>query len=69
MTYDYEYDLKLTDELENYKICDRCISYIFTPFYSCTHCKNLKHLIKFVTYYTIRIKKLLIILITHDLHI
>ena len=22
MTYDYEYDLKLGDEFENYKICD-----------------------------------------------
>ena len=33
--FSHEHDLKLIKELENYEICDRCIWFIFPPFYSC----------------------------------
>ncbi|KAK4595880.1 hypothetical protein RGQ29_014104 [Quercus rubra] len=39
----HEHDLKLTDELENYKICNGCIRPIFSLFYSCTECNFFLH--------------------------
>ena len=39
----HEHDLKLTDELENYKICDGCIQSIFPLFYNCTCCNFILH--------------------------
>uniref|UniRef100_A0A7N2L3C0 DC1 domain-containing protein n=1 Tax=Quercus lobata TaxID=97700 RepID=A0A7N2L3C0_QUELO len=39
----HEHDLKLIDELENYKICDGCVRPIFPPFYSCTECNFFLH--------------------------
>ena len=39
----HEHDLKLIDELENYKICDGCVRPIFPPFYNCTKCSFFLH--------------------------
>ena len=41
--FSHEHDLKLTDELENYEICDGCIRPIFPPFYKCAQCSFFLH--------------------------
>ena len=41
--FSHEHDLKLIKELENYEICDRCIRFIFPPFYSCAQCNFFLH--------------------------
>ena len=41
--FSHEHDLKLTDELENYEICDGCIQPIFHPFYKCAQCSFFLH--------------------------
>ncbi|XP_050272553.1 uncharacterized protein LOC126715792 isoform X2 [Quercus robur] len=41
--FSHEHELKLTDELENYEICDGCIRPIFPPFYKCAQCSFFLH--------------------------
>ncbi|XP_065618724.1 uncharacterized protein LOC112022668 isoform X1 [Quercus suber] len=41
--FSHEHDLKLTDECENYEICDGCIRPIFPPFYKCAQCSFFLH--------------------------
>ncbi|XP_065623842.1 uncharacterized protein LOC136065086 [Quercus suber] len=43
--FSHEHDLKLTDEVPNNKICDRCVRAILTPsFYRCVHCSFFLHI-------------------------
>ena len=43
--FSHEHDLKLTDEVPNNKICNRCIRAILPPsFYSCVNCSFLLHI-------------------------
>ena len=41
--FSHGHDLKLTNELENYEICDGCIRPIFPPFYKCAQCSFFLH--------------------------
>ncbi|XP_075636111.1 uncharacterized protein LOC142608255 [Castanea sativa] len=41
--FSHEHYLKLTDELENYEICDGCIRPIFPSFYKCAQCSFFLH--------------------------
>ncbi|XP_075635969.1 uncharacterized protein LOC142608143 [Castanea sativa] len=41
--FSHVHDLKLTDQLENYEICDGCIRSIFPPFYKCAQCSFFLH--------------------------
>uniref|UniRef100_A0A2N9HMM1 Zinc finger PHD-type domain-containing protein n=1 Tax=Fagus sylvatica TaxID=28930 RepID=A0A2N9HMM1_FAGSY len=41
--FSHEHDLKLSDEVQNNKICDGCVRAIHPPFYSCGKCSFFLH--------------------------